>query len=290
MPFSRNQAGRGDGLEDDEGHEEGVRADGRGAGEQQAEQRGERGGLHAGLDDRGPAFQAGALGVGDAGVPGEGGGAVVGGGRTLGDRRGAVRGRVVRGRAVRGPAVRGRVVGGRAVRGGGVLSRACGHLLPRAGGPLLSGAVSLRLRVVRLLGQVRRVRGPRDRRLDLGLPGLALPLLGVLLGGLRVLVPLLGVGRPALLRVLVVALVRLVRHRHPPANGGSTSTVPPSASRTVSCPRVPTGSPSTRNEHRRRTRTSSPGCRARAASSASASVAASNGSSAIPAAAFAAAQ
>jgi hypothetical protein len=43
----------------------------------------------------------------------------------------------------------------------------------------------------------------------LGVPGLALPLLGVLLGCLGVVVvPLLG--RPALLRILLVVLVRLV--------------------------------------------------------------------------------
>ncbi|MBA4867237.1 hypothetical protein H1V43_39390 [Streptomyces sp. PSKA54] len=63
----------GDGLQDDEREEDGVRTDRRRAGQQQAEHRGERGGLHPGFDDRGTAFEAGPLGVGDAGVAGEGG-------------------------------------------------------------------------------------------------------------------------------------------------------------------------------------------------------------------------
>src|SRR4029077_18234856 len=76
----------------------------------------------------------------------------------------------------------------------------------------------------------------------------------------------------------------------PPANGGGTSTVPPSVRTTVSCARPPTGSPSTTNVDRSITRASASPCADRAAASASARVSASYSSSATPAAAFAAAQ
>ncbi len=131
------------GLQQYQGHEQGVRTDRGTEREEQAETRGDRGGLHPRRDDRRTPLGAGPLGIGDPAVAQGGGRAVVGpgGGGPL----------TVRACRCYGGLRRQRVGARRALRG-------------RRDG---SGRRDRRGQVLRL-----------DRRLVLGVPGLALPRLG----------------------------------------------------------------------------------------------------------------
>lgn len=119
--------------------------------------------------------------------------------------------------------------------------------VPLAGGVRLGRVPLLRIRLrrVRLLLPVRGLRVLQVLLLQMLLLRVLLPLRVRLLLCLRVLLLCLPV-RLLLPAVRAAVQVRIRHAAHPPANGGSTSTVPPSVRATVAWSRPPTGEPSTR--------------------------------------------